>query len=57
MAPIISRLMTFQFHTDQKEKFSAKTWKQPKCPLAEEWIEKRWYIYTMEYYSAVKGTK
>ena len=31
----------------------AKTWKQPKCPLADEWI-KMWYIYTMEYYSAIK---
>ena len=30
------------------------TWKQPKCPLAEEWIKKMWYIYTMEYYSARK---
>ena len=32
----------------------AKTWKQSKCPLTEEWIQKMWYIYTMEYYSAVK---
>ena len=32
----------------------AKTWKQPKCPLAEEWIKKMWYIYTMENYSAIK---
>ena len=32
----------------------AKTWKQPKCPSTEEWIQKRWYIYTMEYYSAIK---
>ena len=32
----------------------AKTWKQPKCPLTEEWIKKKWYIYTMEYYSAIK---
>ena len=31
----------------------AKTWKQPKGPLAEEWI-KMWCIYTMEYYSAIK---
>ena len=31
-----------------------KTWKQPKCPSAEEWIKKMWYIYTMEYYSAIK---
>ena len=33
---------------------TAKTWKQPKCPLTEEWIKKMWYIYTMEYYSAIK---
>ena len=32
----------------------AKTWKQPKCPSKEEWIQKMWYIYTMEYYSAIK---
>ena len=32
----------------------AKTWKQPKCPSTEEWIKKMWYIYTMEYYSAIK---
>ena len=32
----------------------AKTWKQPKCPLTGEWIKKMWYIYTMEYYSAIK---
>ena len=32
----------------------AKTWKQPKCPSTEEWIQKMWYIYTMEYYSAIK---
>ena len=32
---------------------TAKTWKQPKCPSTEEWI-KMWYIYTMEYYSAIK---
>ena len=32
----------------------AKTWKQPKCPLADEWIQNMWYIYTMEYYSAIK---
>ena len=31
----------------------AKTWKQPKCPLTDEWI-KMWYIYTIEYYSAIK---
>ena len=32
----------------------AKTWKQPKCPPTEEWTKKMWYIYTMEYYSAIK---
>ena len=32
----------------------ARTWKQPRCPLADEWIRKPWYIYTMEYYSAIK---
>ena len=32
----------------------AKTWKQPKCPSTDEWIKKRWYIYTMEYHSAIK---
>ena len=32
----------------------AKTWKQPKYPSTEEWIKKMWYIYTMEYYSAIK---
>ena len=31
-----------------------KTWKQPKCPSTEEWLKKMWYIYTMEYYSAIK---
>ena len=33
----------------------ARTWKQPRCPSADEWIRKRWYIYTMEYYSAIKN--
>ena len=32
----------------------ARTWKQPKCPSIDEWIKKMWYIYTMEYYSAIK---
>ena len=32
----------------------ARSWKQPKCPLIDEWIKKKWYIYTMEYYSAIK---
>ena len=32
----------------------ARRWKQPRCPLADEWIRKLWYIYTIEYYSAIK---
>ena len=32
----------------------ARTWKQPRCPLAVKWIRKLCYIYTMEYYSAIK---
>ena len=32
----------------------ARTWKQPRCPLANEWIRKLWCIHTMEYYSAIK---
>jgi len=35
----------------------AKSWKQPKCPPTDEWIKKMWYIYTMEYYSAIKKIK
>ena len=35
----------------------ARTWKQPKCPSTDEWIEKMWHIYTMEYYSAIKRSK
>ena len=31
-----------------------RTWKQPKCPTTDEWIKKMWYVYTMEYYSAIK---
>ena len=36
---------------------TAKTWKQPKCPLTDEWIRKMWCIYTIEYYSAIKKNK
>ena len=32
----------------------ARTWKKPRCPSADEWIRKLWYIYTMECYSAIK---
>ena len=33
---------------------TAGTWKQPRCPSADKWVRKLWYIYTMEYYSAIK---
>ena len=32
----------------------ARTWKQPRCPSIDDWIKKLWYLYTMEYYSAIK---
>ena len=35
----------------------AKTWKQPKCPSTDEWIKKIWYMYTMDYNSAIKSNK
>ena len=35
----------------------AKAWKQPKCTSTDEWIKKMWYIYAMEYYSAIKKDK
>ena len=35
----------------------ARSWKQPQCPLTDKWIKKIWYIYTMEYYSAIKRNK
>ena len=35
----------------------ARTWKQPKCPMTDEWIKKMWHIFTMEYYLAIKRNK
>jgi hypothetical protein len=35
----------------------ARSWKEPKCPSKEEWIQKVWYIYTMKYYSAIKNNE
>jgi hypothetical protein len=35
----------------------ARSWKEPRCPSTEEWIQKMWYIYTMEYYSSVKNNE
>ena len=48
--PICKNLCTLIFIVAQ---FTiAKCWKQPKCPSANEWIQKLWYIYTMEFYTA-----
>ena len=44
----------FQIIKDDALFIIARTWKQPRCPSADEWIRKLWYIYTIEYYSAVK---
>jgi hypothetical protein len=33
----------------------ARSWEEPRCPSTEEWIQKMWYIYTMEYYSTIKN--
>jgi hypothetical protein len=33
----------------------ARHWKEPRCPKTEEWIQKMWFMYTMEYYSAIKN--
>ena len=35
----------------------ARTWKQPRCPSADKWIRKLWYLYTTEYYSAINSRK
>jgi hypothetical protein len=35
----------------------ARNWKEPRCPSTEEWIQKRWCSYTMEYYSAIKNNE
>ena len=41
---------------NKRERFD-RTWKQPKCLSMEDWIKNIWYIYTMEYYSAIKRDK
>ena len=52
IAALFTKAMTPMFFTAL---FTiARTWKQPRCPSADEWIRKLWYIYTMEYYSTIK---
>ena len=47
--------LVFSHHIEDTALFIiARTWKQPRCPSADEWIRKLWYIRTMEYYSAIK---
>jgi hypothetical protein len=36
---------------------TAKLWKQPRCPITDEWIKKMWYLYTVEFYSAMKNNE
>ena len=44
------------FHYDTAALFViAKIWKQPRCSTTEEWIQKMWFIYTLEYYLAIKN--
>ena len=50
LAIVDSAVMNIEVHVST----IARTWKQPRCPSADEWIRKLWYIYTMEYYSAIK---
>jgi hypothetical protein len=37
--------------------YNSRSWKEPKCPSRDEWIQKMWYIYTMEYYASVKNNE
>ena len=48
---VVQKLLSFIHHSTICNR---RTWKQPRCPSADEWIRKLWYIYTMEYYSAIK---
>ena len=64
MGSNITNLSIFKFIDDIKPAhlhifknsmcITARTWKHPRCPSADEWIRKLWYIYTMEYCSAIK---
>ena len=50
----VIHILGIDFEKTVTEKKIARTWKQPKCPSSDEWIKKLWYMYTMEYYSAIK---
>ena len=50
-----SSFMDWPIHSSwPPQELIARTWKQPRCPSADEWTRKLWYIYTTEYYSAIK---
>ena len=54
-----SKILCAEGHGQKKNKPTSvnkkkKTWKQPKCTSTDEWIKKMWYVYTMEYYLAIK---
>ena len=52
------RVTNYLIHQKLSAVFTiARTWKQPKCPSTDDWIRKRWCIYTMEYHSAIKKNK
>ena len=46
--------MLFKKKSSQHTSTTAGTWKQPRYPSSDEWIKKLWYVYKMEYYSAIK---
>ena len=54
MNPVTAYLKLRAWYTVGALFIIARTWKQPRCPSAVEWIRKLWYIYTMEYFSAIK---
>ena len=56
-AYIPTKLSLKKTHTPACSLQIAKTWKQPKCPSTDDWIKTMWYIYTMEYCSAIKKNK
>ena len=56
--PLSSSLYLQKYQEESLELFTvAKTWKQTKCPSMDVWVKKRWYMYTMEYYWAIKNNE